>query len=379
MEFQLTEMQKIAQDVAREFAIKELQPRAVEIDQKGELSPEIISKMAECNLTGLIIPESFGGAGLNVASLVTAVEELSSTCPSIGVLLAAHSFMTLQVLAFGNDNLKSELLPKLAGGALGAVAISEPNASSNMMAITTTGIPDGDGFKLNGSKVYTSNSAIASYTSVLFKSSTQSGPNSLNFGIIDTNQAGLSKGRQEHLVGLGGDGIHPLSFKDLAVNEKYILGQKGDGLTIAKATSGVAYLCIAATAVGAMRELLKLTIQYAKQRDSGFGPISAQQVVQQYVAEISYLVESAHLMVQQAATAFDGGSKNPLLVWQARVFAIDSAKRVAALAQLIYGSYGYSEEYPISRFVRDITGLQFIFSNQDLIRGNIGKLLLEVS
>lgn len=377
MNFQMTDKQKIAQDVAKEFAAEILRSEAGVIDQDRTMPQHIIEKMAESSLCGVIIPEAYGGIGLNTACLVVAVEEIAMACPSLGVVLAAHSIVSGQVMNFGSDRIKNEILPKMAAGSLGGMAITEPNASSNLLALGTTGTPVGSGFKLNGTKVYTSNSDIASYFTILFKSSSEPGPGSLTFALVDSQVPGLSKGRKEHLMGLGGDSIQSLSFKDMAVEEGRILGQVGGGLAVAQATVGVGYLCVAATAVGASRELLRLAMQYAKQRDSGFGPISSHSVVQQYVAEMSYLVEASQLLVHRAASERDSGSKNPLAIWQSRVFAVDCAKRVASLAQLIYGSYGFSEEYPVSRYVRDISGLQFIFGNQDLIRGNLGKFLFD--
>lgn len=372
MNFSMTENQKIVMEVASEFAAKELAPKAEHIDKTGEFDAELIRKMTESNLMGLLIPEPLGGAGMDKLCYVQAVEELARVCPSAGLVLMAQSMFSFAVLAFGSDMLKREVLPALSQGAVGAMAVTEPNASSNMMAIQTKGTPFNGGFKITGNKIFCTNSGIADYFTVLFKSSDQPGPASLTLGVVRKGTPGFILGKREKTMGLRGDDLREMIFDGCYIPAENILGQIGNGMEITHIAGAIGFLGVSSTAVGAAQACFDLSKKYAKERIS-FGPIANQQIIQLYISEMANLVEISRLVIQKAAVGLDNGEKNPANIWKARLFCIESARRVADLTSRIYSSYGFTEEYPVSRFVRDIAGLPYIYSTQEILGTYVGK------
>lgn len=376
MNFDLSEKQQIAKEIAQSFSKKVLAPEAQKINKEGIVSDEFIKNMGDTNLLGLIIPEPFGGAGLDFSSYVTAIEEVSKMSPSVGVSLTGHSMLSFAVLALGKDTVKRDVLSELSQNSLGAVAVTEPDAGGDMTAIKTFGSEVSQGYRISGNKTFISNAGIAKYFAVLFKNSRQPGPNTYTLGLVKKGASGFSVGKKEETIGLKGDDLRGIVFEECLVEEKNILGEVGNGIQSVQMLGGVGSLGIAAAGLGAAQACLDYCLDYTKQRVSFGAPIAEQQVIQLYIAEMSILVDAARYMLYKAAWGLDNNDRNPLHIWKSRVFCLDAGLKVTQLTQNIFASYGYSEEYPVSTLIKDVQGLQFIYGTQEILKGFIGKLSL---
>ncbi len=377
MDFQATEEQRMAQETARKLAEKELAPRASEMDEHGEIPPDVVKKLAESNLLGLVLPPPFGGMGLDTVAFAAAVEEVSAAYASAGLFLTAHSMASFAVLAFGGDAIKGKHLKDLATGAkIGALAVAEANAGADTLGMETFAEKQGDGYKINGTKLFISNAGIADVYAVLVKTERSRSPQALSLLVVEKGTPGFSFGKREEKLGLRGDSVGELVFSDCLVPAGNLLGPEGAGLGPTLAAGGLGAIGVAAIAVGIARACLDASVKYATQRKAFGNPIGSFEAVQLMISDMKLDVEAARLLVQRAARGRDEGSKDPVNIWTARLFATDAANRVADLAHRVHGCYGYSCEYPIERYSRDARGLSFVFGTQEMLKIFMAKSLI---
>ena len=355
MDFELTDEQQLIRDAVREFAEAEVTPIAAELDRDHRFPTELLPRLAEMNLMGMPYPEKVGGAGADYVSYVIAVEELSRACASTGVILSAHtSLATWPVFKFGTEAQKDRYLPDMASGRrLGAFALTEPAAGTDAGAGTATATPHADGYSLNGSKMFITNAPFAEVYIVFAKTDPERGTRGMSAFIVENDTPGFSVGEAEHKLGIRGSSTPPVYFSDCRIPKAALLGEEGDGFKIAMATLDGGRIGIAAQALGIAQAALDASVAYAKERVQFGKPIATLQAIQWMIADMATEIDAARLLVYRAASCVDNGRPYSTEGAMAKLFASETATRVAGKAIQIHGGYGYTESYPVERNYRD--------------------------
>jgi butyryl-CoA dehydrogenase len=355
MDFELTDEQQLIRDAVREFAEAEVTPIAAELDRDHRFPYELLPKLAEMNLMGMPYPEKEGGAGADYVSYVIAVEELSRACASTGVILSAHtSLATWPVFKFGTEAQKDQYLHEMASGRrLGAFALTEPAAGTDAGAGTATATLRPDGYALNGSKMFITNAPFAEVYIVFAKTDPERGTRGMSAFIVEKDTPGFSVGEAEHKLGIRGSSTPPVYFSDCRVPREALLGAEGDGFKIAMATLDGGRIGIAAQALGIAQAALDASVAYAKERVQFGKPIATLQAIQWMIADMATEIDAARLLVYRAASCVDHGRPYSTEGAMAKLFASETATRVAGKAIQIHGGYGYTESYPVERNYRD--------------------------
>jgi butyryl-CoA dehydrogenase len=355
MDFELSDEQQLIREAVREFAEAELVPIAAELDRDHRFPREILPKLAELNLMGMPYPEKMGGAGADYVSYVIAIEEISRACASTGIILSAHtSLATWPIYKFGTQAQQDRYLPDMASGRrLGAFALTEPAAGTDAAAGTTTAMLHADGYALNGSKIFITNAPYADVYVVFAKTDPERGARGMSAFIVERDTPGFSVGEAEHKLGIRGSSTPPLYFADCRVGEDALLGGEGNGFKIAMQTLDGGRIGVAAQALGIAQAALDASIAYAKERVQFGKPIATLQAIQWMVADMATQVDAARLLVYRAASCVDKGLPYSTEGAMAKLFASETATRVADRAIQIHGGYGYTESYPVERNWRD--------------------------
>ncbi|HET7012286.1 MAG TPA: acyl-CoA dehydrogenase [Streptosporangiaceae bacterium] len=351
----MTDEQQLIREAVREFAEAEVTPIAAEIDRDHRFPYELLPKLAEMNLMGMPYPEKAGGAGADYVSYIIAVEELSRACASTGVILSAHtSLATWPVFKFGTEAQHDRYLHDMASGRrLGAFALTEPAAGTDAGAGTATATLHADGYALNGSKMFITNAPFADVYIVFAKTDPERGTRGMSAFIVEKDAPGFSVGEAEHKLGIRGSSTPPVYFSDCRVPREALLGGEGDGFKIAMATLDGGRIGIAAQALGIAQAALDASVAYAKERVQFGKPIATLQAIQWMIADMATEIDAARLLVYRAASCVDNGRPYSTEGAMAKLFASETATRVAGKAIQIHGGYGYTESYPVERNYRD--------------------------
>ncbi|MEO0076086.1 MAG: acyl-CoA dehydrogenase [candidate division WOR-3 bacterium] len=379
MNFELTENQKLIQETMRTFAKDVLEPKAQEIDKTGEFPIDSIKKLAELGILGMIVPEEYGGAGLDFLSLAVAIEEISKACGSTGVITAVHnSLVCYPILNWGNESQKKKYLPDLASGKkLGAFALTEPNAGSDPASLESTAKLSGDFYVLNGTKRFITNAGKADVFIVIASTDKTKGYKGISAFIVDRDSPGFSLGKHEDLMGLRATANCELIFEDCRVPKENILGDEGQGFKIALSLLDVSRIDIGAQAVGIAQGALEKSIQYAKERRQFGRPICEFEMIQAKLAEMAMKIQAGRLLTYYAAFLKDRGverfSKESSI---AKLFASTIAVEVTREAVQIFGGYGYTKDYPVERYYREAKCLEIYEGTSEIQKIVIARNLL---
>jgi butyryl-CoA dehydrogenase len=356
MDFQLNEEQQMVRQMARDFAEKELKPRAAETDESGHLPMQVIKKMAPLGLLGLPVPEEYGGPGIDSISAAIVIEEIGRACGSTGLSIAAHNGLGLwPIVAFGSEAQKRRWIPRLMSGEiLGALALTEPGAGSDLGGGVRTGaVRVGDSWVVNGSKAWITNASLAEVIVTLVRTDPQAGYRGLSMILVEADQAGLIVHSKEKKMGVRGSLTHALTYEDVRVPLENLLGEEGQGFRQAMMTLDGGRIGIGALSVGLAQAALEEAVRYAKERAT-FGKLIAEhQAIQWMIADMATEIEAARMLVYRAAWLKDRGRPFTKEAAIAKLFASESAERTAFKAIQIHGGYGYSTEYPVERIYRD--------------------------
>ncbi len=356
MDFELTDEQELVREAVKEFADAELAPVAAEIDRDHRFPYEVIPKLAALNLMGMPYPEEVGGAGADYVSYVIAVEEVSRACATTAVIMMAQtSLATWPIFKFGTPAQKDKYLRDMATGRrLGAFALTEPAAGTDAGAGTCTAVLKGDEYVLNGSKIFISNAPYAEIYVVFAKTDPAApGTRGMSAFIVEKDTPGFSVGEAEHKLGIRGSSTPPLYFSDCHIPKDALLGGEGNGFKIAMQTLDGGRIGIAAQALGIAQAALDASVSYAKERVQFGKPIAALQAIQWMIADMATEIDAARLLVYRAASCVDNGRPYSTEGAMAKLFASETATRVAGKAIQIHGGYGYTESYPVERYWRD--------------------------
>lgn len=355
MNLELTPEHLTIRDMVRDFASREIAPRAAEFDRTREFPHENVRKCAELNLMGVMVAEEYGGAGLDTISYTLIVEELSRACASTGVIVSVNNSLFLHpVESFGTDEQKTRFLPPHASGEkLGCFCLSEPEAGSDAANQLTTAVLKGDQYVLNGTKNFITN-GVAADTALVFATTDKAKQHKgVSAFLVEKGTDGFRLGKDEVKMGITCSGSVEMVFEDCVVPKENRLGQEGEGFKIAMNTLDGGRIGIAAQAVGIGRAALEESLKYSKQRQAFGKNISQFQAIQFMMADMATEVDAARLLTHRAAWTKDQGARYTQPAAQAKLFASEVAMRATIKGVQIFGGYGYMNEYPMERYMRD--------------------------
>ncbi len=379
MDFSLTEDQKMVQSMAREFATKELEPKATEIDASGEFPHDSVKKMAELGLLGMVIPEKYGGAGFDFVSLAVAIEEISRACASTGVITAVHnSLASWPIVNWGSDEMKDKYLPRMATGELlGAFGLTEPNCGSDPSSMETKAALDGDHYVMNGAKRFITNGGAADLFIVFAVTDPAAGHRGITAFVIEKDFPGFSVGKHEDLLGLRATSNCELIFEDCKVPKENVLGEVGSGFKVAMGTLDVSRIDIGAQATGIAQAALDKSLAYSQERKQ-FGKLICDfEMIQEKLALMATSIEAARLLVYNAAYQKDAGKKRfSKESAMCKLFSASTAVEVTKEAVQIFGGYGYTKDYPVERFFRDAKCMEIYEGTSEIQKIVIARSLL---
>ncbi len=356
MDFSLNEEQRMWKDVVHDFVAREVKPKAAELDETHELNWPAIRKMGHLGLLGLNVPEDFGGAGVDAISAAIAIEELGWADGGTALTIAAHNGLgTAPIAMFGTGAQKGKYLPIATSGEskLAALALTEPQAGSDLQGILTKAEFQGDAWVINGSKMWITNAGDADYIIALVRSDPNGGSNSMSMFIVPTDAAGLYIGPPEKKMGLGGCHSNAITFENVCVPQENLLGEEGQGLQQTLQTLDGGRISIGALSIGIAQAALEEAVRYAKERLSFGKSIADHQAIQWMIADAATEIHAARLMIYYAAWLKDQGKPFTQAGAMAKLFASEMAEKVTRNAIQIHGGYGYSREYPVERMYRD--------------------------
>jgi len=355
VEFQLSEEHRLIQGTVREFASREILPRAAALDRSSEFPAEIIRSAAALGLMGMMVPEEYGGAGQDSMAYVIAQEELARASAGVQAIITVNNSLTCEpILRWGSDDLKRRYLPALADGrSLGCYCLTEPGAGSDAMSLAATAHLDGDVWTLNGTKIFVTSGVEADVCIVYARTGPEPGARGISAFVVEKAFPGIRVGKVEHKLGILCSSTAEIVLEDCRVPRGNLLGEPGQGGRIALATLDGGRLGIAAQAAGIARAALEDALAYAKGRRQFGRAIAEFEAVQWYLADMATRLEASRLLIYRAAYLRDQGRPYTKEVAMAKLFASETAMWAAHKAVQIHGGYGYVKEYNVERYFRD--------------------------
>ena len=363
--------------LVRDFAQKEVAPRAAQTDQEHRFPEEALARAAELGLLGVTVPERYGGAGLGHRAFALLIEEVARVCASTAVIIDVHTSVGMEpILIFGTEAQRQEWLPRLASGEiLGAFALTEPGSGSDAASLRTTARRVDGGWVLSGSKIFITNLGHAGIYTVMARTG-GAGASGVSAFIVEAGTKGLGFGQPMSKMGLNGSPTGELFLEDCFVPEDRLLGEEGHGFRVAMSALDSGRIGISAQAVGLAQGALDDAVGYMKERQQFGHAIAEFQGLQFMVADMATQVEAARLMTYRAADMCDAGVPFTAEASMAKLFATDTAMRVTTDAVQLLGGYGYIEEYPVARRMRDAKACQIYEGTNQVQRVVIARGLL---
>jgi alkylation response protein AidB-like acyl-CoA dehydrogenase len=379
MDFELTDEQRLARQAAREFAEAEVAPVIARHDEAEEFPAEIIGKLADLGFLGALLPARYGGAGLDYVAYALVVEELSRVDGSVGITMWAHnSLCANHIYLAGTEAQRQQYLPPLArGDVLGAWGLTEPGSGSDAAAMRSTAVEDGEGFVLTGTKAFITNASVAGTAVVMARTDPAAGGRGISAFILERGMAGFRAGPRYRKLGLHASDTAELILDGARVPAANLLGERNRGFQDAKRVLEGGRIAMAAMAVGLAQGALDQAVRYAKERQAFGQPIARFQGLQGILADLATEVEAARLLTLRAAYGKDQGRPVMREASMAKVFASEVGMRCATKAVQIHGGYGYTREFPIERFFRDVKLCEIGEGTSEIQRLVIARSLLE--
>ena len=378
MNLELTMEQKMIQKMVREFTENEVKPIAAETDRMAQYPAETIDQLFRYGVMGMCVPKEYGGAGADVLSAALAVEELSKYCASTGDIVATHNGLCCDpILANGTEEQKKKYLPMLTTGRhVGAFALTEPNAGSDASKGQTVARLEGDHYVLNGSKIFITNGYVADIFVVFAMTDKSKGNHGISAFIVEKDFPGFSVGKHEVKMGLHGSPTAEIVFQDCIVPKENLLGQEGKGFKIAMQTLDGGRIGIAAQALGIAEGAMQEAIDYTKARVQFGKPISKFQNTQFVLADMAMGCEAGRLLIYDAAEKKQNGVRYTKEAAMAKLFCSEHANKSVTKALQALGGYGYTNDYPLERMMRDAKITEIYEGTSEVqrivISGNMG-------
>ncbi len=355
MDFSLTEEHRLIQRMVREFAEKEIAPRAGEIDETDRFPEDLFRRMGALGILGLPFPEECGGSGCDYIALVLAMEEIARVSGAMAIILDAHTSLCCEpIYLFGSEEQKQKYLVPLARGEkIGAFGLTEPQAGSDAGATRTRAVRDGDWWVINGQKCFITNGSVADVVIITARTDPEAGTRGISAFIVEKGTPGYRPGRDEKKMGLKGSVTSELFFEDCRIPVENLLGRENEGYRQFLTTLDAGRVAIAAMAVGLAQGAFERSVEYARQRVQFGQPIASFQAIQWMIAEMATGIEAARLMVHRAAWLRTRGVRFTKEAAMAKLLATEVSERVCRQAIQIHGGYGYIREYVVERMYRD--------------------------
>ena len=381
MELALSPEQEEIRRLARDFAEREVKPRAEAIDHDHEFPADLVDKAAALGFLGILIPEAYGGTGLDHLSFALFIEEVARFCASTAVILDVHASVGSEpITLFGTPAQQRRWLPDLASGkTLAAFALTEPDAGSDAANLKTTATRRVGGYVLNGAKMFITNAGRAGLYVVMAATAPGSGSDGISAFVVEATNPGLSVGPPFEKMGLNGSPIAEVRLDRCEVAETDRLGAEGDGFKIAMRALDSGRIGISAQAVGLAQGALDDAVAYARERRQFGKAISEFQTIQNKIADMAVKVRAARWLTWAAAARCDAGEPFTKEASMAKLFATDAAMEVTLEALQVLGGYGYLEEYPMARRVRDAKACQIYEGTNQIQRLVIAREILVAS
>jgi len=354
--FALTDEQEQLRKEIRDFAAREIAPNVMRWDEASEFPLEVVQKLGEMGLMGVIFPVELGGAGLGYVDYALAVEELSAVDGSIGIIVASHnSLCSNHIFVAGNDEQKRKYIPKLASGKwLGAWGLTEPGSGSDAGSARTTAVRKGDRWVLNGNKTFITNGHYADVSVIIAVTDKSQGTRGLSAFVVEKGTVGFRAGKKENKLGLRASDTSELIFEDCEIPAENLLGQEGSGFIDSMRILDGGRISIAALSLGIGRGAFDAARKYVKQRHQFGKAISEFQGIQWKLADMATQLDAARLLTLRAAVMKDAGQKTTLESSMAKLMASEVAVKVCDEAVQLHGGYGFIKDYPVEKFYRDV-------------------------
>ncbi|UCC74538.1 MAG: acyl-CoA dehydrogenase family protein [Gemmatimonadota bacterium] len=357
-DYTLNEEQEQIRQLAREFAENELRPRSAEWDRKAEHHSEVIPLMGELGFFGMLLPEEYDGLGLGMLSYLVALEQIAWGDASVAITLSVHnSLPTQMILKYGSEEQKQRWLPPMAHGeAVGAFALSEADAGSDAASLKARAVRDGDGWILNGEKMWVTNGGAAQVVLTMLRTDEpgkRRGPRGIGAFVIPTDTPGYIVGKKEDKMGLRGSETVSIAFEDMRLGHDALLGEPDKGFIYALSSLEGGRLGVGAQALGIAQAAFDHTVEYAGQRKQFGKPIKDFQGLGFKIADMSTRIEASRGLLYRAARAWDAGRSEMRLSSMTKLYASETAVWVTSQAINIFGGYGFMKEYPVEKLFRD--------------------------
>ncbi|HEX4818139.1 MAG TPA: acyl-CoA dehydrogenase family protein [Nonomuraea sp.] len=380
MNLELSEEQIAVRQLAAEFVARDIAPRAGDWDRAESVDPAIVGRLGDLGFLGLTIPEEYGGSGGDHLSYALVLEELGRGDSAVrGIVSVSLGLVAKSINTYGDENQKNRWLPALTTGqALGCFALTEPGSGSDAAALTTRAERDGTHWVINGSKMFITNGTWAD-VALVFARTGEPGHRGITAFLVPTDTPGLERRELHGKLGLRGQPTAELIFDTVRVPAQAVLGQEGKGFSIAMAALAKGRMSVAAGCVGLAQACLDAAVAYAKEREQFGKPIAAHQLVQDLIAGIALDVDAARLLVWRVADHIDRGLPFATESSMAKLYASEAAVRAANDALQVFGGYGYIDEYPVAKYLRDARVMTLYEGTSQVHKLLIGRALTGVA
>jgi butyryl-CoA dehydrogenase len=379
MVFDLTDEQRMIQEMARNFAQKEVLPKAAELDESGRYPGELVKQMAELGLLGVAVPEEYGGAGMDNVCYAIAMEEIARACASTAVIMSVNNSLVCDpLLKFGTEEQKKKYLVPLASGRkLGCFGLTEPGAGSDAGSQKTTAVRNGDHYVLNGTKNFITNAPEADICILFAMTDKEKKHKGITTFILDMRLQGVTIGKHEKKMGIKASPTASIILEDVRIPAGDRLGNEGDGFKIAMGTLDGGRIGIASQAIGIARASLEDALAYAKERKQFGQSIAEFQAIQWMLADMATEIDAARLLAYRAAWLKDRKARHSKESAMAKLYASETAMRAGVKGIQIHGGYGYIKEYPAERHFRDAKITEIYEGTSEIQRLIISSALLK--
>ena len=378
MSFRLTEEQEKVRLMARDFAAKELEPVAAQRDKEEIFPMDVVKKMGQLGLLGMMVPDEYGGAGAGAVSYCLALQEIAYSCASTAVTMSVANLSTEPLLKFGDEEQKAKYLTRLAQGELlGCFALTEPAAGSDPGSLAMRADDEGDHWLLNGNKTFITHGQYADIVNLIARTGPEKGSKGLSAFIVEKGTPGFSIGTREDKMGLRASNTVELLFNDCSIPKENLVGRQGAGFRTAMVALDSGRIGIASQALGITRACLDESIEYSNKRKQFGKTIGSFEAIQWMLADMATGIEAANWLIMSAAWRKDQGVDFTKEASMAKLFASELANKSAYLALQIHGGYGYLKEFKVERLFRDARATTIYEGTSEIQRLVIARNLLK--
>lgn len=381
MNLELSEEQEAVRRLAEDFVAREVAPYAVEWDRSENVDKSIVKKLGALGFLGVTVPEEYGGSGGDHLAYCLVTEELGRGDSSVrGIVSVSLGLVAKTLVAWGDEEQKRQWLPRLTSGdAIGCFGLTEPGTGSDAGSLTTRAVRDGADYVINGSKMFITNGTWADVVLLFARTNDTPGHRGISAFLVPTDTPGLTRRTIHGKLGLRGQATAELVLEDVRVPAAALMGPEGKGFSIAMSALAKGRMSVAAGCVGIARAALDAAVGYAGEREQFGRPIAGYQLVQELISDISVDVEAARLLTWRVADLVDRGQDFATAASRAKLFASEAAVRAANNALQVFGGYGYIDEYPVGKLLRDARVMTLYEGTSQIQKLIIGRALTGVS